>query len=168
VEVRQVREDEFVQAGRVTALAYSEFAPPGDQDWIEYLGEIADIGRRASKALVLVAVEEGRVLGSATVELDRPLDDEGFRTLEEGAAHLRMLGVDPSARRRGAARALVKGSLEAARTRGKHLMTLHTTTKMIGAQRLYESMGFERDPGNDHRFDSGFVLIAYRRSIESP
>jgi ribosomal protein S18 acetylase RimI-like enzyme len=67
--------------------------------------------------------------------------------------------VDPSARGKGIGRALMDASLAEARDRGKTLVTLHTTKWMTTAQRMYESMGFERGP--DRVFESGFRLMSY-------
>ena len=47
MEIRQVRPEEYAEAGRVTALAYQEFAPPGDADWEAYLRVIADVAGQA-------------------------------------------------------------------------------------------------------------------------
>ena len=38
-EIREVRPEEYDEAGEVTALAYREFAPRNDPDWEEYLGD---------------------------------------------------------------------------------------------------------------------------------
>jgi ribosomal protein S18 acetylase RimI-like enzyme len=160
MEIREVRPREYGEAGRVTALAYGEFARPGDPEWDEYLAEIADVAGRAGRTLVLVAVEDDRIIGTATLELDATIGDEGT-TLEPGTAHLRMLGVDPSARGRGVGRALVDACIERARRRGRHTLTLHTTTMMETAQRLYLSAGFGRDPDRDH-VPPDFPLIAFK------
>ena len=74
IEVRPARPEEYEETGRVTALAYREFA---DSDsWDRYLELIADVGARADIALVLAAFEDGRILGSATLELDRRIEDD--------------------------------------------------------------------------------------------
>jgi ribosomal protein S18 acetylase RimI-like enzyme len=165
MEVRLARPEDCEPAGRVTADAYREFAPADDDGWDAYLAEIADVAGRARLTPVLVALEDGRVLGSATVEMDDRVLGDDDRALPPEMASLRMLGVDPSARGRGAGRALVRASIDLARSAGKTLMVLRTTEPMVGAQRLYESMGFERDPERDLRFDDGFRLIAYRMPI---
>src|SRR4029453_4204287 len=73
IEVRPARPAEYEEPGRVTALAYREFA---DSDsWDRYLQLIADVGARADIALVLAAFDDGRVLGSATLELDERIED---------------------------------------------------------------------------------------------
>jgi ribosomal protein S18 acetylase RimI-like enzyme len=167
MEIRGVRPEEYEEAGRVTALAYREYAPPGDEDWEEYLDEIADVAARAGVTTVLVAVEDGRVLGTATMELDQKVPgSDPERQLEPDEAHLRMLGVDPGARGRGVGRALVEASIELARTRGKRFVGLSTTNVMEIARGMNERMGFHAVPERDRHFDNGFALYAYRYPLE--
>lgn len=166
IEVREATADEYAPAGRVTADAYREFVRPGDDDWERYLARIADVGARADRTTVLVALEEGRVLGSLTLELEgrvRDENDQEFRPLAPGEAHIRMLGVDPVARGRGIARSLMAASEERARAAGKTLLTLHTTRRMKAAQAMYERLGYERD--EDVVFPDGFVLLGYRKQL---
>lgn len=162
MEVRRVRPDEFEAAGEVTARAYHEFGPRKNMEWQDYFRQIADVATRASFAPVLVAVEEGAILGTLTLELDERIPSEAgapAERLEAGRAHIRMLGVAPEARRRGAARALMEASIAEARAAGKTFLTLNTTPKMKAAQTMYESMGFVRGP--DQTFDDGFCLLSY-------
>lgn len=157
-----MRPDEYPNAGDVTRRAYMEFVRPDDADWESYLGELGDVAGRADRTLVLVAIEDGRVLGTATLELDGRIDDDD-PPLRPEEAHIRMVGVDPSARGRGIGRALMDACLEEAKRRGKTMATLHTTAHMTTAHRMYESMGFTR--GADRVFPSGFVLMSYSLPI---
>jgi ribosomal protein S18 acetylase RimI-like enzyme len=143
----------------VTELAYREFAPPGNEDWAGYLRILRDAPGRAERALVLVAVEGHRILGTATLELDQRIEPEDDPPLRPDEAHVRMVGVHPEARGRGIGRLLMETCLREARAAGKTMVTLHTTQRMKAAQRMYESMGFRRGP--DRVFDSGFVLLSY-------
>jgi GNAT superfamily N-acetyltransferase len=164
IEVRALRPEEYQEAGRVTAQAYREFAPPGNQDWGEYLGRIADVARRARRALVLAAFRDGRVLGTVTVELDRRIEGGHDRDpLAPDEAHIRMLGVGPEARGDGIGRLLMEAAVVEARRAGKHRMTLGTTERMVAAHGLYETMGFVRGP--DQVFDDGFRLRTYELSL---
>jgi ribosomal protein S18 acetylase RimI-like enzyme len=166
IEVREARSEEHAEAGRVTAHAYREFIRPGEDDWDRYLTRIADVAARADRTTILLAIEDGRVLGSLTLELDervRDEDDEEHRPLEPGEAHIRMLGVDPAARARGVARALMAESEARARAAGKTLLTLHTTRRMKAARAMYERLGYERD--EDIVFPDGFVLLGYRKHL---
>ena len=163
MEIRDIRPGEEAEAGRVTRLAYLEFADPGDSEWDDYLAQIEDVGRRAGAVPVLVAVEDGRILGSATLETEEAgLGDD---PIEPGTANLRMLGVDPEARGLGAGRALVEECVRRARAAGRHAVTLHTIGGMKVAQHLYESMGFVRDPARDWQVTPDFMLYAFRLDL---
>ena len=149
IVTREAMPEDFAEAGRITAEAYREFVPPDDDDWQRYLVRLADVGERASRTTVLVAIDEGRIIGCVTLELEsRVRDGDGEAPLEPGEAHIRMLGVDPAARARGA---------------GKTFITLHTTTKMLAARRMYERLGYVRDA--DRVFPNGFVLLGYRKEL---
>jgi len=164
IEVRPVRPQEYDEAGRVTALAYREFVRPEDPPaWEEYLARITDVRERAVRTLVLVAVEDETILGSATLELEGRTETDDDLPLAPGEAHIRMLGVHPDARRRGVARLLMEACMDQAGRAGKTLMSLNTTQRMDAARRMYESMGFERT--EDRVFPDGFVLLGYRKPI---
>jgi ribosomal protein S18 acetylase RimI-like enzyme len=163
IEIREARPAEYAEAGEVTALAYREFARPNDPGWEEYLARIADVGARAVRTTILVAVEADRVLGTATLELDGRVEPEDDPSLAPEEAHIRMLGVHPDARRRGIAKLLMEACFERARDRGKTRMTLHTTHRMQAAQAMYEGLGFRRLP--DRVFPDGFVLLTYEKAI---
>jgi GNAT superfamily N-acetyltransferase len=161
IEVRPARREEYEETGRVTALAYREFAD-GDS-WNRYLELIADVGARADIALVLAAFEDGRIVGSATLELDQRIEDDD-PVLPPEQAEIRMLGVDPDRRGRGVAKALMDACFAWAATAGKTRMLLHTTERMKVAQAMYEAMGFDRLA--DRTFPDGFVLLSYEKAIE--
>lgn len=162
LEVREALSHDHAEAGEVTALAYREFVRPGDPDWGEYLRRLADVEGRASIAVVFIAVEEGRVLGSATLEVGERIESDD-PPLPPDEAHIRMLGVHPDARRRGIARMLIDACIERARAMGKTRLSLHTTYRMKVARAMYEAMGFRRLP--DRVFPDGFVLLTYERAI---
>jgi ribosomal protein S18 acetylase RimI-like enzyme len=165
MEIRLATPDEYEEAGEVTAKAYMEFARPGDPSWEEYLAELADVAGRADRTEIYVAVDDGRVLGCVTLELDHTVGDDD-KDLPPEVSNIRMLGVRPEARGKGIGRALVVRCLERSREAGKRLVTLRTTHLMKVAQRLYRDMGFERDPDRDWVLDSGFTLLAYRLPLE--
>jgi ribosomal protein S18 acetylase RimI-like enzyme len=164
IDVRPARPEELAETGRITAAAYREFVPPDDPaGWEDYLVRISDVEARAGRTTILVAVEDGRLLGSATVELsDRTeLDAE---PLPPDEAHVRMLGVDPSARGRGVGTLLMRECLRLATVAGKTVLTLNTTSRMAAAQRMYGSLGFTRRP--DEVFPDGFVLLSYAKRLD--
>ena len=78
---------------------------------------------------------------------DDPLGCAAFQTIAPDTAELKRVFVRPEARRRGIARALTEHAIETIRARGYLRVRLGTQDTAIGAQRLYESMGFRRiDP----------------------
>lgn len=167
MEVRVARPEEYEEAGRVTAGAYREFVRPEDAgDWEGYLARIADVGARADRTTIVVAVEDGRVLGSGTLEIAGRTEADEDDPLPPDECHLRMLGVDPSARGRGVAKAIMAECERLAVAAGKSRITLNTTRRMNAAQRMYESIGFVRGP--DETFPDGFVLLSYEKRLGAP
>jgi ribosomal protein S18 acetylase RimI-like enzyme len=161
LEIREVRPEEYEEAGRVTADAYREYAR-GD-DWDAYLARIADVAGRSDRTIVLCAFEDGTLLGTLTLELDRRVEEgeehaEAER-LPRHESHIRMLGVDPKAQGKGIGRALMDESIRIAREHGKTLMTLNTTDRMRSAQQMYEGMGFVRL--SDWKVSEDFSLLSY-------
>lgn len=162
IEVREATPDEYDEAGRVTSDSYRELVRTGEDDWSAYLDTIADIAARAGRTTVLVAVEAGRILGSATLELDGRTEPES-EPLPSREAHIRMLGVSADTRRRGVAKMLMAACEDRARAAGRTRMTLNTTSRMAAAQLMYESLGYEREP--DRVFPDGFVLLSYAKRL---
>jgi len=164
IEVREALPSEHGEAGRITAEAYREFARP-DSGWEDYLARIADVDARADRTTILVAVEDGRILGSLTLELDGRVSeaDHEHEPLAPDEAHVRMLGVDPGARRRGIARLLMAEVESRGLAAGRSRITLHTTQRMVAAQGLYEALGYDRGPGKV--FPDGFVLLSYSKRL---
>jgi ribosomal protein S18 acetylase RimI-like enzyme len=152
--------------GQVIVRAYREFARD-DEGWRSYERALGDVAARAAVALVLVAVDGDRVLGTATLETGRRIEPEDDPPLAPHEAHVRMVGVEPSARGRGIGKMLMEACIREARAAGKTLITLHTTPWMKAAQRMYESMGFERKPEEDRSFESGLVLLTYWLPLEA-
>ncbi len=165
IQIREVLPGEYEDTGSLTQRAYAEYARPGDPLWDNYFGMLADVARRAVSAIVLVAVAGGRIVGTATVELDRTID--GTEGLQPGQANLRLLAVDPGIRGRGVGRRLVEACVQVARRAGKEVATLHTTEQMVAAQRIYRSLGFRRDPSGDVELHPDLVLQAFRLGLRS-
>src|SRR4029450_10129357 len=120
VEIREARTaDEVAAAGRVTVVANAEFAPAAPDDpftssWARYLAEMADAAARAAQGVLLVAVEEGRVVGTVTLYLA-----PGSMQWRPEDAMFRLLAVDPPARGRGVGHALFQGPRNRGRAAGK-------------------------------------------------
>jgi len=75
---------------------------------------------------------------------DDPLGCAAFQTIAQATAELKRVFVRPDARRRGIARALMVHAIATIRERGCARVRLGTQETAIGAQRLYEGLGFRR------------------------
>jgi ribosomal protein S18 acetylase RimI-like enzyme len=163
--IRPVRPEEHGEAGRITARAYEAFGSAASPN-ADYLARVADVATRARHAVVLAAVEGGRIVGTVTLELAGRIPGGHPRPpLEPDQAHVRMLGVDPAAQGRGLGRRLMEASVEEARAAGKRRISLETTEGMKAAQRLYEAMGFRRGP--DQVYEDGFRLRTYELTLDA-
>ena len=161
VEVRLARPDEYEEIGRVTLSAWRPWTSRDDPAWRRFAEPVADVGARAKVAQVFVALDEGRIAGSVTLELrERIPDHQGSAPLEPGEAHIRLLGVAAAFRRRGIARRLVEQCILAARRAGKTCLTVDTAFDNHAARSLYVAVGFTRqsDVVRRGRSVASFVL----------
>ena len=153
--IRTVLPSEYEIAGELTVEAYRTLADAGDE---LYEGQLRDIAGRRAGSEILVAEVGGRIVGCVTFV-------DGLRQLSEvddpDAATVRMLGVATEARGRGVGEALTQECIERARRSGRKRVRLHTRTSMTSAQRLYERLGFRRDPDHDYSPAAGILLLGY-------
>jgi len=153
--IRAVRPSEYESAGEVTVEAYRTLA---DAASAAYERELRDIAGRCASGDVLVAETDGRIVGCVTFV-------DGVTALSEvndpDAASVRMLGVAADARNRGVGEALMRECIDRARRSERKRVRLHTLPSMTGAQRLYERLGFRRDPDTDWSPAPDILLLGY-------
>jgi len=164
MDIREARPEEYADVGEVVAAAYAPFGEPDDEGWNQHLDLVRQVADRAGRTVVLAAVEDGHVLGSATIELFGVIGDDD-RELPAGWAFLRMVGVDPKAQGRGVGRALVEDVIRRVRAADRRTLGLRTTPQLEVAQRLYRSLGFVRDASLDMILDDGDALLGYRLDL---
>lgn len=157
-EIGLARPEEYEEVGELTVVANVSDRLVNDR----YVPELRRAADRAAAGELLVArdASAGELLG--TVSLFRW--DAGPRWAEgasPGDAVMRMLAVAPAARRGGIGRALTLECLRRARESGCRRLLLNTTPAMVAAQRLYEDLGFHRDPAGDSEPYPGVHLLAY-------
>jgi ribosomal protein S18 acetylase RimI-like enzyme len=128
LEIRTAGRDDFESVLAVWAVARSPAASTTDD--VEVLGALLD---RDPDAL-LVAVAGGRVVGAMIVGYD------GWR------GGMYRLGVVPSMRRRGVARALVSAAHERLRRLGARRVGAHVAPDEADAVALWESAGYAYQP----------------------
>ena len=162
VQVRPVEPDEYELAGRIVLSAYESV--PGNHMTGGYAEVLADVGRRAGEAEVLVAVGP-ELLGCVTFVPNG--SSPWAELLGPGEAGVRMLAVDPSAQGRGVGRALLNACIERACQLGRAGLLLHSTPWMEAAHHLYESAGFVRLPERDWLPVPEVPLMAFRLVLAS-
>jgi ribosomal protein S18 acetylase RimI-like enzyme len=161
IVVREARPDEYEAIGRLVVGAYRTLGDAGDEF---YEQQLRDVAGRSAESEVLVAELGGGIVGTVTfvggpgtlAEVDDP-----------DAASIRMLGVAPEARGRGIGEALVRDCIGRAHAARRRRVRLDTRTSMIGAQRLYERLGFRRAPAHDWSPAPGIELLGYVLELEA-
>lgn len=160
IDIRRPQVHELAEAGSVTVAAYRA----GGMALGGYVDQLQDTHRRHREAELLVAVDpDGRVLGTVTF---CPAGSSWREIARSDEAEFRMLAVDPAAQRQGVGRALVEACLGRARSQGFRGIVLSTPLRNAGAHRLYEQLGFVRDPDRDWTPVPGVDLVAYARPLD--
>lgn len=155
VEIRSAVEADRPAIREVTFDAYDEYRDAiGPQGWEMYAANIASTLDSVDPGDCIVAVREGRVVGS--VLLGRPND---------AYPEVRLLAVPPAERGRGIGQSLMDECKRRARAAGATHLSLHTTELMQTALRMYERMGFERTPETDFRPAPNFVVMGFRLEL---
>lgn len=156
VVVREADPAEFEVIGEIAVAAYRTIDP----DLGGYEVRLRDVAGRSRHGTVLVAVADGRVIGTATYVGDpsSPLAESE----DPGDAGLRMLAVAPEAMGRGAGTALVEEAIARARRDSRSRLVLLSRSTMLAAHALYDRLGFARAPELDETWDDvtllGFAL----------
>jgi len=88
--------------------------------------------------VIFVAEEEGRVLGYVYAAVE----PQSWKELRDEAGFVHDVVVDPDARRRGVATALMQAAIEWLRGRGMPRVVLGTASRNTAAQQLFEGLGF--------------------------
>jgi len=155
--IREAVESEFDEIGELTVRAYSNL--PNFELHDDYRGVLMNVARRAQSSRVLMAEDEGAIVGTVTFVSDTASDEADFD--DPDAAGIRMLAVDVAHQGRGIGRALTETCVMSARTAGRQRVILFTLDAMVVAQSLYRSLGFVRDARRDWEPVPGVSLIGY-------
>lgn len=161
IEVRDADPAEYDAVGKIVAAAFAADGQLEAPDSVFYRNVLHDVAGRAAASDVIVALDDGVVVGAVTyVPRGGPMAD----IARDGEAEIRMLGVAPDAQGRGAGTALMRECLARAaggRDAGTRRVVLSTNTVAHGSHRLYERLGFVRDPARDWTPVPGVDLLCY-------
>lgn len=159
--MREARPEEYEAAAAVGLAAYRGVFGAMDDD---LTAMVAGTAERASQAHLLVAVDDERVVGTATY-VDDPASPLWEWAADDSVAGIRMMAVDPRWQGRGTGRALLSACLERARAAGLRKLALHSETRMTTAHRLYEATGFVRRPEHDWEPEPGMTLLYFELDL---
>lgn len=147
--VRTARAEDRDEIARLTLEAYREYATVMEPSAWVALEEAVHASLANDEGVTrLVAEHDGTIVGSAALYAP---DSAAYGDLVSPTSwpEVRLVAVAPSARGKGIARALVEECIRRARLAGASVLGLHTSRSMRRAVRLYERMGFVRDPEHD-------------------
>jgi GNAT superfamily N-acetyltransferase len=155
-EIRNARDDDELDIVASLAVdAYAQYAEGMSPDaWSQFAQNIANVRGRLHDAEVLVAVVDGRIVGTVTVFAE-------WRGAQSDSFGVRMLAVPPPERGKGVGRALMEHCIDRARAEGKKRVVLSATLEMELARDLYERLGFVRDRDLDHEPAPGVRVEGY-------
>ncbi|HEX6367687.1 MAG TPA: GNAT family N-acetyltransferase [Longimicrobium sp.] len=161
LRIRDARPGERDAMRDLTLQAYQQYASMMEPDaWAGLLAAI-HAGLQAEGADRIVAVREGRLLGSVLLFPPAANAYPG----ETGPAswpELRLLAVAPEARGAGVGQALVEECVRRARRMGAAELGLHSSRSMAAAMRMYRRMGFVRAPDHDFQPPGAELVEGYR------
>jgi ribosomal protein S18 acetylase RimI-like enzyme len=156
----EIRRADLADADQVGVLTERVYRHDGLTDEA-YARQLRDGRSRVRDAVVLVAVDDGVIVGTVTAA--RP----GSRlasVARAGEIEVRMLAVDEAARGRGIADLLMADCEAMARDEGHAAVVLSTGLDMHAAQRVYRRRGYVRQPDRDWSAGRA-TLIVFRLSL---
>jgi GNAT superfamily N-acetyltransferase len=142
--IRDVTEADREAVVQVTVNAYTQYSETLSADrWGLYRASILASFDNAATEAKIVAVEDGRIVGSAQLFLS---SEAAYGAPELGITSpiIRLLAVPPGHRGKGIATALIREAAARSVRLGADWLHLHTSDMMASAVGLYERLGFER------------------------
>lgn len=162
MRVREGSPDDFDAVATLLVRAYQ--AAWGPSGWDEYRAELIDVAGRAEHCFTYVAQSGDLLVGTvAVVSPDSPMR----KIADSSALELRMLAVDPDARRSGAATALVRACADRAAALSLRSLVLQSDEDLIEAHAFYEALGFRRRSDFDVRVGDGYRALGYELAVGS-
>jgi len=164
VDVRDELRGDRTAILAVTLAAYEEYAGPLGEHWEPYRRHIEATVADPGAAEQIVAARDGKIAGTVLLyPAGVPLPGTQIEAMEW--PEVRLLAVAPSERGHGIGEALMRECIARARLRGESALALHTTALMRAALRLYERLGFRRDPALDFHPAPGLTVSGYRLDL---
>ena len=168
VSIRTARPIDRGTIARLTLAAYREYASVMEPSaWHALDQAIRTSLTDDTNVTRLVAELDATIVGSAALYAP---DSAAYGSLASLTPwpEVRLVAVDPAARGRGVARALVEECITRARAAGAAALGLHTSHSMHAAKKLYERLGFVRDPEHDFQPPGAELVEGYLLRLTDP
>ena len=165
VVLRDAAVDDADAVRELTLKAYGQYSDRMTPSaWTALLEAIRVALSTGGPAQQIVAERAGSMVGSVMLF---PPYAEAYSASAPRAQwpEIRLLAVTPEARGLGVGKLLVNACIQRARAMGAQAIGLHTSSSMREAIRLYENLGFERDPTHDIRVEGAEHIDAYKLSV---
>ena len=160
LQIRLVRPEEHEVIGALVEASYSAGGVLNNDRG--YGAHVRNVAGRASDHPVLVAVRDVRIGGSVSIT---PPGTPQSELAQDGEVEFRFLAVAQEAWGTGVAEAMVAAVAEWAREHGAHRLVLCVIETNLAAARLYERLGFERNPERDWVPVPEVVLHCWQREL---
>ena len=168
IHLRDARSADRVAIAELTMRAYREYATVMTADaWAELDETLHSALADDTGVTRIVAELDDRIVGSVALYEPEAVRYAGLASVTTWP-EVRLVAVDPSVRGRGVARALVLECVRRARAAGATTLGLHTSRSMRTARRLYERLGFVRDPDHDFQPPGAELVAGYRLRLDDP
>jgi ribosomal protein S18 acetylase RimI-like enzyme len=160
--IRDARPEDRAAIRALTLAAYEEHAPVmAPSAWAALRDAITTTLDGEVVAERIVAERHGAIVGS--VMLCPPSEGAyGGELARLASPEVRLRAVSQAARRQGVGKALMDECMRRARASGATSLGLHTSDSLRAAVRMYERMGFERNPDDDFQPPGAELVKAYR------
>ncbi|MEH7222871.1 GNAT family N-acetyltransferase [Bacillus sp. JJ1566] len=166
MKIRDAKQDEldFIREQRVAAyFEHSSVIPAAH--WQALKQAISSEADRQTGVNLIVCELDEKIVGSIVLF---PANTDAYEgELEElDYPEIRMLAVDPEARGKGVASALINECIQRTKAKSHQFIGLHTGEFMKEAIKLYTKHGFERLPQYDFEpANDGIIVMTFRLSI---
>lgn len=162
-QLRDARDEDRDAIQSVTLAAYEQYAAVMQDAWKFYRANIVETLGNTKTTNQIVAESTKGILGTVLlVPTGTQVHAPNGTSITMPFPEIRLLAVTPSARGQGIGQALIQDCLRRARESGASAITLHTSDMMSVAIKMYERMGFVRNPSLDFSPGGGHLVKGYR------
>ncbi|ALC90490.1 acetyltransferase [Bacillus sp. FJAT-18017] len=166
MNIRDAKKEELplIRAQRLASYEEHSDKIPADH-WKALKKAISSEADQQQGVELIVAELGGEIAGSVALF---PAKSDAYEGHLDELAHpeIRVLAVEKAFRGKGVGKALVLECIKRARAKGHVAIGLHTGSFMSDAMKLYEGLGFERQPEFDFEpAEDGIIVKAYQLKL---